>query len=112
MNSISNCNKCGAPIDDDMEVCQYCGSLNPNFRRNTDQEGEFFKNYPVVENNPDITQNDIDNPSIVLNIIGFIFPVLGLILYFTNRNSKPQLSSVLLKWCIAGFIKEVISFII
>ena len=49
-------------------------------------------------------QNNDDNGSIVWGIIGFIFTLIGIILYFVWKDSKPKNAKMALKGALAGLI--------
>lgn len=39
-----------------------------------------------------------DKPSVGLNILSFIFPIVGWILYFVYRDDRPNRASACSKW--------------
>lgn len=47
---------------------------------------------------------DNDNGGILWLIIGFVIPVLGLILYFVWKKSKPNRAASCLHGAIVGFV--------
>ena len=56
--------------------------------------------------------NSIDKPSIGLDIVSFIFPIVGLILYFVKKEKFPQSAKSYLICAICGFtLGLIISFI-
>ncbi len=81
------CKNCGKEIDDKAAICIHCGVAT--------NEGEM---------NPE------DQPSIGLNILSFLIPIVGLILYFTMKNSTPKKASAIIKWTIASIIIYVVFY--
>lgn len=49
-------------------------------------------------------QNSADKPNIWLNIISFLLPIVGLILFIIKFKTKPMQAKSLGKWAILGFI--------
>lgn len=81
------CKNCGKEIDDKAVVCIHCGVAT--------NEGEL---------NPE------DRPSIGLNILAFLIPLVGLILYFSMKGSTPKKASSIIKWTIASIIIYVVFY--
>lgn len=65
-----NCEICGREIDKDCQVCPYCGKQ---------QSANFQKSKHII-----------DSGSIFFTILSFFFPILGIILYFAWRKTKPK----------------------
>lgn len=84
------CKNCGKEIHDEAVVCVGCGT----------------EVYP--QKNPHI----IDEPSTGLNILSFLIPFLGLILYLVWNNATPQKAKSIGKWALAGFVIGIIGTII
>ncbi len=53
-----------------------------------------------------------DRPSVGLNILGFLFPVIGLILFLVMRKSSPVRARSIGKWTIIGFVIGLVLLII
>lgn len=49
-----------------------------------------------------------DRSNIYLNIISFLCPLMGLILFFTLKNKTPNKGRKCIKWALIGFIVEII----
>ncbi len=101
-----NCEHCGAPIEKNDKMCPYCGSAVSIDVDKFEKEGHFFTQPVKVPSVENISNLD-DNKSIVLNVIGFLFPVIGLIIYLIYRNKKPVMAESLKTWVIIGFIKDI-----
>lgn len=78
------CNHCGKEIDEKAVVCVHCGcavgGVNP------------------VE----------DVPSTGLNVLGFLFPLVGLILYLVNMEKAPKKAAAIGKCSLIGFVISIV----
>lgn len=81
------CKNCGKEVDDKAVVCVNCGVA-------TSEDGL----------NPD------DKPSIGLNILSFLIPLVGLVLYFAIKKQTPNKAQSLIKWTIASIIIYVVFY--
>ena len=73
------CKNCGKAIDDDSVFCPYCGiPLNQNLPK---QAPNNF--VPQIK----------DEGGFLWGLLGFIIPLLGLILYLVFKDSKPKTAS-------------------
>lgn len=82
------CKKCGAEIDDDAVVCPHCGVPTDNFKKQQNTR-------------PD------DAPNAGFAVLGFFFPIIGLILFLVWRESMPLRSKSCGKGALIGVIVEV-----
>ena len=78
------CKKCGAEIDDDAVICLKCGCST----------GKAAK--------------EEDGPSGGFAVLGFLIPILGLILYFVWKNEYPQRANSIGKGALIGVIVSVV----
>ena len=100
------CNYCGSQIMDDAVVCPRCGcAVTPN-RENPNPTGAPMggpvnspMGYPM--NNP--MNNPMDVPSTGLNVLAFLFPLIGLILYLIDKDKTPIKCKEIGKWALIGF---------
>lgn len=74
------CQQCGSQLVDQAVVCPNCGC--------TVQEP--------------INQQE-DKPSTDLNILAFLFPLVGLILYLCFQKTTPVRAKAIGKWALDGF---------
>lgn len=44
-----------------------------------------------------------ESPSTGLNIVSFLIPIVGLILYLTNKDNSPACAKSYGKWALIGF---------
>lgn len=75
------CKKCGLNLADDTKFCPECGcDLN-----NSHQESYMDEVYKVLNNQ----SSSDDHKSFGWALIGFLFPIIGLILYLVWRDDRP-----------------------
>ncbi len=83
------CTKCGAPNDDSALYCEKCG--------------EKLDNTTSRKIHPSINQNEEDKASIGYNILAFIIPLVGFILFFMWKDKTPNKAKSILMWSAIGF---------
>ena len=67
------CRKCGQPLEDSYKVCPFCGtSVNEQRTHQTRQQFE------------------VDTNEILWGILGFFFPLVGVILFFVWQDQRPM----------------------
>lgn len=103
---MKKCPNCGARIYSNDYRCQYCGS-------ETDRTSTSLKQQPdhlFKENNSANKQfsNIVDDGSIIWGIIGFIFPIIGFIIYIVWNKTKPKNAQKAGLGALIGFIAQVI----
>ena len=86
------CKHCGAEIADEAVICVKCGK-------------------PVAEM-PGTVSAENDKPSTGLNILSFFIPLVGLILYLTQKNQYPVKAKALGKWALIGWITGIVLTIV
>lgn len=80
------CSQCGKELVDEAVVCPNCGCA---------------VQAPVNQQE--------DKPSTVLNILAFLFPVIGLILFLCFQKTTPVRAKAIGKWALDGFVVGVAS---
>lgn len=80
------CSHCGKPLLDEAVICPNCGC-------------------PVKE-----PINDMPNRG--LNIISFLFPVVGAIMYFVLHEKEPTKAAAIGKWALYGLGICVVCYIL
>jgi len=104
---MSNCKHCGAPLDEKDRVCPYCGSRTGIIDDSFDKEGKFFESSFSNTGSSGTDRNYTgDESSFILNAVGFIFPIIGLVIYLNIRQTRPKAAESLKTWVIIGFIKS------
>ena len=88
------CTKCGKELVDEAVVCIHCGCA---------VAGATPTATPVVEN---------DAPNTGFAVLGFFFPLIGLILYLLHMNTAPLKAKSAGKGALAGVITSVVVSII
>ncbi len=73
------CTHCGEKVMDECVICPFCGC---------------YVNGSSVE---------ADEPSVGLNILGFLFPIVGLILYCVMYQKTPTKAKSIGKWALISF---------
>ncbi len=100
------CKNCGKQIPDGTNWCPECGqdlrNIQP-YQVETPHQQPNYQQQPI----------EIDKPSAGLNVLSFLFPVVGLVLYIVWKDTKPQKAKGCGKWALTGFILSfVFGFII
>ena len=105
------CPKCGRENNDDSKYCGYCGYLlNDDEKNNNDIKDIVMKNNNTGRNSG--TNNVADETETVLNILSFLFPIVGIICYFVMLNTTPKKGKSALKFALISIvISMVLGFI-
>lgn len=89
------CKNCGCSLPDDATKCENCGAvLSYGF--------EADKTNPVKE----------EKGSVLLGILGFMFPLIGLILYLAMMHSEPKKAKSAGKGALTAFIIYLVFIVI
>lgn len=78
------CEYCGNAISKEAYICPKCGQLTNNGRIN--------KNV-----------SDIDKVNVALNVLGFLIPFVGFIMWFVMREKTPNRAKQIGIWALIGF---------
>lgn len=85
------CSKCGKELVDEAVVCTNCGcAVNGSSFNNVDKK------------------TDEDTPNGGLNLLGFLIPIAGLVLYCINVSKAPKKAAQIGAFSLAGFIVGVL----
>ncbi len=82
------CKKCGSEINDDAVVCPNCGCATDNLKQKPSVSGD-------------------DAPSAGFAVLGFFFPLIGLILYLVWNDTLPLRAKSVGKGALIGVIVSV-----
>lgn len=104
---MRTCRNCGGPIYDGEFNCSRCGQPVNISMGNMGNMGNIGN-----QNYQNIQGQSVDRRSIVLNILAFIFPLLGLIMWLVSKRTKPIRARSILNWTIAGFCLTIMFNII
>lgn len=85
MNTTKFCPNCGAEVNPNAVVCVHCGCA---------------------------ISSRIDVPSVGLNIISFLFPIIGLILYIVYHQNSPKKANAIGKWALISFGINIVLLIL
>lgn len=83
------CPNCGNKVNENADVCLKCGTL--------------------LKGKENVT---LDKPSIGLNIISFLWPLIGFILYLTMKRDTPVKAKKCGKWALIGVVTVILIFVI
>lgn len=83
------CEHCGKAISKDAYLCPGCGYLTEHGRTSK-------------------TVSDVDVPNIGLNIVAFLFPIIGLVLWATTQGKTPKRAKQIGIWTLIGFILGIV----
>ena len=86
------CSKCGKEVNDEAVVCVHCGCALGS------------RNGSIVNPN--------DAPSTGFAVLGFLIPLVGLILYLVNKDTSPLKAKSAGKGALAGLIVSLAFLII
>lgn len=86
------CKNCGKEIEDKAVFCPYCGVMTENNMK--DGSNNYRENQNINYNsNGNYNRNggtfDYDAPSAGFGVLGFFFPLIGLILYLIWKDQYP-----------------------
>lgn len=87
-DNMKYCTHCGKQILKEAIVCPYCGC--------------------AVESKASV----IDEPNKGLNIISFLLPIVGAILYLVYHEKEPKKATALGKWALYGLGFSVICYVL
>lgn len=125
------CPNCGAQLEENVKFCAFCGQ-SVTWDQGDQSQSSASQSYeyeePAVDHNEGYVPNDqftsqssyndysndqysggtgvnpYDQPSIGFAILGFFIPLVGLILFFVYRNSRPQRAASCIKGAAIGFV--------
>ena len=85
------CEKCGQELEENLNFCPSCGAK-------VGASAPQYSNY----------SNDFDAPSTGYAVLGFFFPIVGLILYLVWQDKYPLRAKSCGKGALIGFIVNVV----
>ena len=103
------CKKCGRNIGADKAFCPYCGAKmgaeaasEPTYQQSAPQQAA-----PVTVNVNNNVASD-DAPNMGFAILGFFFPLIGLILWLIWKDQTPLKAKSCGKGALIGFIVSIV----
>ncbi len=78
------CSHCGQQIDDNAAFCAKCGC--------------------AIEEGSNVQTKNAKRENIYLAVLGFILPIIGLIVYIANASSCPQKAKSAGRGALMGFV--------
>ena len=116
---VKKCPHCNHYISDTVTICPHCedelippssesteSSLNDSTvatNVNANIETPSVEKERYYENVEDSYENVDDSAGILMKILCFLLPIVGLVLYFVKRNNLPNAAKSYLIWAAAGF---------
>lgn len=88
--ALVHCRECGEMISETAPTCPKCGASQ-----------RVFNSTPTE-----------DKPNIGLNIVSFLWPIIGLIFYIVFDKETPKRAKDCGKWALIGFIVQVLLVIL
>ena len=136
---MSYCSQCGKELVQGAKFCQNCGAPvesaaaagtgaagDGSASANTssgDSSSASYAGYYERQNaqsqnaqrqnaQPNYNYVEQDIPSTGLNVLAFFLPLVGLILYVVNVDSKPVMAKAIGKWALIGFIVGIVGSVL
>ncbi|MBR1867357.1 MAG: zinc ribbon domain-containing protein [Clostridia bacterium] len=113
------CKYCGTQLEDDAVFCVNCGAKQvenqtstENATQNENNNANYFNNMQSGNSNNYYDNRSDDAPSVGFGILGFFFPLIGLILYLVWKDTYPLKAKSCGKGALIGFIFSIVSGII
>ena len=102
------CTNCGKELADDAKFCSGCGTAvaEPQIEAAPQYEPQ-----PAPQPAPQQTYTPAaapDEPNVGMNILCFLIPLVGLILYLTEKDKTPIKAKSMGKWALIGFIANTV----
>ena len=116
---VKKCPHCNHYISDTVTICPHCGNelippssestessvndstMDTNVNANIETPSVEKEGY--YENVEDSYEDVDDSAGILMKILCFMLPIVGLVLYFVKRNSLTNAAKSYLIWAAAGF---------
>lgn len=116
---VKKCPHCNHYISDTVTICPHCGNelippssestessvndstMDTNVNANIETPSVEKEGY--YENVEDSYEDVDDSAGILMKILCFMLPIVGIVLYFVKRNSLPNAAKSYLIWAAAGF---------
>ncbi len=122
------CPRCSNNVDDRFRLCDRCGAEMPPLTSQSEAQptGEqtqppyygYYQQPPV----PPAQQYGYgvpygypmpeDKPDTALNVLSFFIPILGLVLYFVEKDTKPNKAKAALKWSLISWGVAAVFFVL
>lgn len=107
------CRNCGIPLAGDAVACPKCGVTVTPLSSARPPVQNVQPPYPnPYGHNAFGRQQPEDRSGVGFNLLSFLFPVIGLILFLVWKDQKPHCARSIAKWALIGFIAETILIIV
>lgn len=115
-----NCPKCGNIMSDTARFCDSCGNPVGEEGQNAAQQAAQQPYNPYAQPQQPYAQApygqpgynpygypmppyEVDKPDTLINVLSFFIPILGLIMYFVEKDKKPIKAKAALKWSLISW---------
>lgn len=105
------CKKCGKKLEADSKFCDKCGEkvqmeVKQVYCTNCGKQIAYNLSIcPFCEKGVmSGYSNTLDEESLPLQIVAFLIPIVGLILWATTKEKTPKRADGIIKWAACGFI--------
>ena len=105
------CKNCGNAMNENAAVCVKCGAVRgkgnsycPNCGKETNPNAAVCLNCWYALANSQTQSSLEDEGNIGWGILGFLFPLVGFILYCVWMYSKPKTAKMAGKWALISFV--------
>lgn len=93
---MAYCSQCGKELFEGEIFCSNCGNRVGKDPYSKPEQATAPTSAQMVNS------GEQDVPSTGLNVLSFFFPIVGLILYLVNMDSKPVMAKAIGKWALIG----------
>ena len=111
-----HCPRCNRPMNGPSSSFTGGASPQPNYPQQTYGQSQPQPFQPLSQPQPFQSANPssgaVDAPSVGLNIVSFLFPLAGWILYFVFRENTPVKAKSCSKWAWIGVAVNFIAYFI
>ena len=100
------CRECGAQVPEYAQSCPNCGAPVPKTVETNPAP------YSPQSYSPQSYALEVDAPSAGLNILSFLIPLVGLIIYLVEKDKSPIKARACGKWALISFIISAVLYIV
>lgn len=102
------CPNCGAKVYSNERYCSYCHSEMIRSSDNKQIDSSYQEKYDPTHGQTSSSSTK-DDGSLMWGILGFFFPLIGLILFFLWNTSRPKSAQKAILGALLGFIFYVVN---